>query len=119
LQDFTKVKAKITKQKIKDIFSMDKERDSKTFDDFATGYLVNNGINEGPSGTKKSTIIYPSSSKSGGYVFNVNEYLRGKSAHTDETLLSDVAKFTLKPKWKGKNDNLGIVDSNLRPWLLI
>jgi hypothetical protein len=52
---------------------MDKERDSKTaLDDFATGYLVNNGINEGPSGTKKSTIIYPSSSKSGGYVFNVN-----------------------------------------------
>jgi hypothetical protein len=36
---------------------MDKERDSKTaLDDFATGYLVNNGINEGPSGTKKSTI---------------------------------------------------------------
>jgi hypothetical protein len=32
---------------------MDKERDSKTaLDDFATGYLVNNGINEGPSGTK-------------------------------------------------------------------
>jgi hypothetical protein len=31
---------------------MDKERDSKTaLDDFATGYLVNNGINE--SGTKK------------------------------------------------------------------
>jgi hypothetical protein len=29
---------------------MDKERDSKTaLDDFATGYLVNNGINEGPS----------------------------------------------------------------------
>jgi hypothetical protein len=56
---------------------MDKERDSKTaLDDFATGYLVNNGINEGPSGTKKSTIIYPSSSKSGGYVFNVNEYKR-------------------------------------------
>jgi hypothetical protein len=55
---------------------MDKERDSKTaLDDFMTGYLVNNGINEGPSGTKKST--YPSSSKSGGYVFNVNEYLRG------------------------------------------
>jgi hypothetical protein len=49
-------------------------------DDFATGYLVNNGINEGPSGTK---IYYiPSSSKSGGYVFNVNEYLRGKSAPT-------------------------------------
>jgi hypothetical protein len=45
-----------------------------------TGYLVNNGINEGPSGTKKSTIILnSSSSKSGGYVFNVNEYLRGKS----------------------------------------
>jgi hypothetical protein len=42
---------------------MDKERDSKTaLDDFMTGYLVNNGINEGPSGTKKST--YPSSSKS-------------------------------------------------------
>jgi hypothetical protein len=61
-------------------------------DDFATGYLVNNGINEGPS-TKKSTIIYPSSSKSGGYVFNVNEYLRGKSASTlmKLTLLSDVA----------------------------
>jgi hypothetical protein len=38
---------------------MDKERDSKTaLDDFATGYLVNNGINEGPSGTLKSTIIY-------------------------------------------------------------
>jgi hypothetical protein len=80
LQDFTKVKAKITKQK--NYFSMDKERDLKTaLDDFATGY-VNNGINEGPSGTKKSTIIYPSSSKSGGYVFNVNEYLRGKSAPT-------------------------------------
>jgi hypothetical protein len=95
---------------------MDKERDSKTaLDDFATGYLVNNGINEGPSGTKKSTIIYPSSSKSGGYVFNVNEYLRGKSAPTlmKLTLLSDVAKFTLKPNVrKGKNDNLGIVDSN-------
>jgi hypothetical protein len=44
-------------------------------------------------GTKKSTIIYPSSSKSGGYVFNVNEYLRGKSASTlmKLTLLSDVA----------------------------
>jgi hypothetical protein len=57
--------------------------------------LVNNGINEGPS-VKKSTIIYPSS-KSGGYVFNVNEYLRGKSAPTlmKLTLLSDVAKFTL------------------------
>jgi hypothetical protein len=56
--------------------------------------LVNNGINEGPSGTK---IYYniPSSSKSGGYVFNVNEYLRGKSAPTlmKLTLLSDVAKF--------------------------
>jgi hypothetical protein len=48
---------------------MDKERDSKTaLDDFATGYLVNNGINEGPLVLKKSTIIYPSSSKSGGYV---------------------------------------------------
>jgi hypothetical protein len=41
----------------------------------------------------------PSSSKSGGYVFNVNEYLRGKSVSTlmKLTLLSDVAKFTLKP----------------------
>jgi hypothetical protein len=105
---------------------MDKERDSKTaLDDFATGYLVNNGINEGPSGTKKSTIIYPSSSKSGGYVFNVNEYLRGKSAPTlmKLTLLSDVAKFTLKPNVrKGKNDNLGIVDSNftaaMAPYLM-
>jgi hypothetical protein len=37
---------------------MDKERDSKTaLDDFATGYLVNNGINEGPSGTKKNYNI--------------------------------------------------------------
>jgi hypothetical protein len=63
---------------------MDKSRDSKTaLDDFATGYLVNNGINEGPSGTK---IYYnPSSSKSGGYVFNVNEYL-SKSAPTLITL---------------------------------
>jgi hypothetical protein len=103
---------------------MDKERDSKTaLDDFATGYLVNNGINEGPSGT--STIIYPSSSKSGGYVFNVNEYLRGKSVPTlmKLTLLSDVAKFTLKPNVrKGKNDNLGIVDSNftaaMAPYLM-
>jgi hypothetical protein len=46
-------------------------------------------------------------------VFNVNEYLRGKSAPTlmKLTLLSDV--FTLKPNVrKGKNDNLGIVDSN-------
>jgi hypothetical protein len=52
---------------------MDKERDSKTaLDDFATGYLVNNGINEGPSGTKKIYYNIPSSSKSGGYVFNVN-----------------------------------------------
>jgi hypothetical protein len=61
---------------------MNKERDSKktALDDFATG-LVNNGINEGPSGTKKSTIIYPSSSKSED-VFNVNEYLRGKSVST-------------------------------------
>jgi hypothetical protein len=41
---------------------------------------VNNGINEGPSGTKKIYYNIPSSSKSGGYVFNVNEYLRGKSA---------------------------------------
>jgi hypothetical protein len=32
---------------------MDKERDSKTALDDFTGYLVNNGINEGPSGTKK------------------------------------------------------------------
>jgi hypothetical protein len=56
------------------------DRDSKTaLDDFATGYLVNNGINEGP-GTKKIYYNIPSSSKSGGYVFNVNEYLRGKSA---------------------------------------
>jgi hypothetical protein len=42
-------------------------------------------------------------------VFNVNEYLRGKSAPTlmKLTLLSDVAKFTLKPNVrKGKNDNL-------------
>jgi hypothetical protein len=73
---------------------------------------------------KKSTIIYPSSSKSGGYVFNVNEYLRGKSAPTlmKLTLLSDVA-FTLKPNVrKGKNDNLGIVDSNftaaMAPYLM-
>jgi hypothetical protein len=51
---------------------------------------------------KKSTIIYPSSSKSGGYVFNVNEYLRGKSAPTliKLTLLSDVAKFTLEARCK-------------------
>jgi hypothetical protein len=41
---------------------MDKNETLKTaLDDFATGYLVNNGINEGPSGTKTSTIIYPSS----------------------------------------------------------
>jgi hypothetical protein len=54
LQDFTKVKAKITKQKLKILFQYGQERDSKTaLDDFATGYLVNNGINEGPSGTKK------------------------------------------------------------------
>jgi hypothetical protein len=72
---------------------------------------------------KKSTIIYPSSSKSGGYVFN--EYLRGKSVSTlmKLTLLSDVAKFTLKPNVrKGKNDNLGIVDSNftaaMAPYLM-
>jgi hypothetical protein len=102
---------------------MDKERDSKTaLDDFATGYLVNNGINEGPSVLKKSTIIYPSSSKSGGYVFNVNEYLRGKSVYTDETYFA-FAKFTLKPNVrKGKNDNLGIVDSNftaaMAPYLM-
>jgi hypothetical protein len=32
---------------------MDKSETLKTaLDDFATGYLVNNGINEGPSGTK-------------------------------------------------------------------
>jgi hypothetical protein len=55
---------------------MDKSRDSKTALDDA----VNNGINEGPSGTKKIYYNIPSSSKSGGYVFNVNEYLRGKSA---------------------------------------
>jgi hypothetical protein len=47
------------KQKLKILFQYGQERDSKTaLDDFATGYLVNNGINEGPSGTKKSTIIY-------------------------------------------------------------
>jgi hypothetical protein len=86
--------------------------------------LVNNGINEGPSGTKKSTIIYPSSSKSGGYVFNVNEYLRGKSAPTLKNLLCfRMCKFTLKPNVrKGKNDNLGIVDSNftaaMAPYLM-
>jgi hypothetical protein len=39
------------------------------------------------------------------------------------TLLSDVAKFTLKPNVrKGKNDNLGIVDSNftaaMAPYLM-
>jgi hypothetical protein len=58
-------------------------------------------------------------------VFNVNEYLRGKSAPTlmKLTLLSDVAKFTLKPNVrKGKNDNLGIVDSNftaaMAPYLM-
>jgi hypothetical protein len=71
----------------------------------------------------KKTIIYPSSSKSG-YVFNVNEYLRGKSAPTLMKLtLLDVAKFTLKPNVrKGKNDNLGIVDSNftaaMAPYLM-
>jgi hypothetical protein len=69
LQDFTKVKAKITKQKLNIISVWTKSETLKTaLDDFATGYLVNNGINEGPSGTKKSTIIYPSSSKSG-YMF--------------------------------------------------
>jgi hypothetical protein len=83
LQDFTKVKAKITKQNIKDLV-WTKSETLKLLWMISTGYLVNNGINEGPSGTKKSTIIYPSSSKSG-YVFNVNEYLRGKSAYTDET----------------------------------
>jgi hypothetical protein len=31
---------------------MDKETLKTALDDFATGYLVNNGINEGPSGTK-------------------------------------------------------------------
>jgi hypothetical protein len=80
LQDYES-KGEDYKTKIKDIISVwTKSETLKTaLDDFATGYLVNNGINEGPSGTKKSTIIY-SSSKSGGYVFNVNEYLRGKSA---------------------------------------
>jgi hypothetical protein len=125
LQDFTS-KGEDYKTKIKDIISVwTKSETLKTaLDDFATGYLVNNGINEGPSGTK---IYYniPSSSKSGGYVFNVNEYLRGKSAPTlmKLTLLSDVAKFTLKPNVrKGKNDNLGIVDSNftaaMAPYLM-
>jgi hypothetical protein len=50
LQDFTKVKARLQKQKLKILFQYGQERDSKTaLDDFATGYLVNNGINEGPS----------------------------------------------------------------------
>jgi hypothetical protein len=44
---------------------MNKERDSKKLLWMILRQgLVNNGINEGPSGTKKSTIIYPSSSKS-------------------------------------------------------
>jgi hypothetical protein len=51
------------KTKIKDIISVwTKSETLKTaLDDFATGYLVNNGINEGPS--KKNLLIYPSSSK--------------------------------------------------------
>jgi hypothetical protein len=54
LQDFTKVKRRL-QNKIKDIISVwTKSETLKTaLDDFATGYLVNNGINEGPSGTKK------------------------------------------------------------------
>jgi hypothetical protein len=71
---------------------------------------------------KKSTIIYPSSSKSGGYVFNVNEYLRGKSVSTlmKLTLLSDVAKFTLKPKGRVRMIIWELwIQTLLRPWLLI
>jgi hypothetical protein len=55
LARFYESKGEDYKTKIKDIISVwTKSETLKTaLDDFATGYLVNNGINEGPSGTKK------------------------------------------------------------------
>jgi hypothetical protein len=107
-------KGKEYQDRIEEILKTMKKNDvlKTSLDDFATGYLVNKGMYEGPSSTKVSSIIYPS--ESGGYIFNVNEYLRGNSAATLRklTMLSDVAQFTLKPNvLKGKNDNMGIVSN--------
>jgi hypothetical protein len=53
LQDFTK-RRRLQNKKLKILFQYGQRARPKTaLDDFATGYLVNNGINEGPSGTKK------------------------------------------------------------------
>jgi hypothetical protein len=52
LARFYESKGEDYKTKIKDIISVWTKSSKTALDDFATGYLVNNGINEGPSGTK-------------------------------------------------------------------
>lgn len=66
-------------------------------DEFAWAFIRNKAMADIPTASRKYDIIYPS--PTGGYIFNVNEYLRYSSADTLDKLtkISQIANYTLKP----------------------
>lgn len=80
-------------------------------DDFAKSFMINKLRDDAPDKAIKFDILYPS--KSRGYIFNVNEYLR---YHPESVLrkldaLASVANYTLKPSiLKGQTVYAGTIN---------
>lgn len=112
------------REKIEKTLDLMKKEHKKTLDEFAWAFIRNKAMTDMPSKTRKYDIIYPSDT--GGYIFNINEYLRYSepSVLVKLTELSDLAQYTLKPNiTHGKTVYSGTINSifgeeALAPFLL-
>lgn len=85
------------RKKIEDTLALMRSGHKKILDEFAWAFIRNKAMVDIPTSTRKYDIIYPSDT--GGYIFNINEYLRYSepSVLKKLTMISDLAQYTLKP----------------------